>query len=75
MDRCELCGRALSGDAAALYQKLICRSAERCLCLRCLAAKLGLSKKTLYDLIDRYRRMGCTLFSEQEGEDAASEKF
>ncbi len=75
MDLCELCGRALSGNAAALYRKLICRSAERYLCLRCLAAKLSLSEKTLHDLIDRYRRMGCTLFSELEEDDAAPEKF
>lgn len=73
-EQCGLCGGALSGDEAALYRKLICRSAEKCLCLRCLSAKLGLSKETLAELIERYRRMGCELFSVAE-EKSISKKF
>ena len=75
MDKCEACGRAVTGDEAALYRKLICRSAEQCLCLSCLAEKLSLSEKTLLELIERYRGMGCAMFPNAEAYEPEQENF
>lgn len=60
--KCLSCGRELESDEIALYKRLINRGAESFMCLSCLARKLETTEKALTDCIDRFRKMGCTLF-------------
>ena len=63
---CVSCGREVTRDEQALTRKLINRGAESFYCLRCLAILFEVSEETLRDKIVQFRRMGCTLFTDQD---------
>ncbi len=63
MIRCEKCTAELTGNEIGLYRKIVHRSAESFLCIRCLAEKLNIPEADLHDMINRFRRAGCTLFA------------
>lgn len=62
-DRCKLCGRSLTGDEIAVYRRMVSRAAERFLCVSCLAVEFGVSETLVYEKIEHFRAMGCTLFA------------
>lgn len=64
MSVCKCCGRRTTLDETALYRRLIYREADEsdCLCISCLAKKLGVDEKELYKKIKHFREIGCTLF-------------
>lgn len=62
MALCEKCSAQLSGDEVGLYRKIVNRSAESFLCLHCLAEKMCVPENDLKEMIERFRRAGCTLF-------------
>ncbi len=54
-------------DEIALHMKLFSRAATTFLCLDCQAAYLGVGRKDLEELIERYHRSGtCVLFAKWE---------
>ena len=59
---CSECGRELTRDETGLSRKLINRATEVFFCLDCLSRKFDLSKEQLTELIEHFRRSGCTLF-------------
>ena len=63
MSVCEKCGKGLTHDEIGLYRKIVTRNAVSFLCVSCLAEKLSLPPKDLLEMIDRFKRAGCTLFS------------
>lgn len=64
MDKCCVCGRALTHDEIALTKKLVNRGARAFLCISCLAAKFEASEDELREKIVQFKEMGCTLFDE-----------
>ena len=60
-NRCS-CGKRLSGDVIALNMKLMGRSTNSRLCLKCLAKELGISKEELKKQIQLFKDEGCSLF-------------
>ena len=62
---CESCGRPVSRDEKALTRKLINRGAESFYCLGCLSILFEVPEETLKDKIVQFRKMGCTLFTEE----------
>ena len=62
-DNCKVCGKPLSSDEQAIYRKLVLRCATEFMCIDCLAEYLGVSAKSIEDLIRYYCESGtCTLF-------------
>lgn len=62
-DSCRKCSSPLTGDAIAIYRKLINMGAESFLCINCLAEHFGCSPEDIEELIKYYRESGeCTLF-------------
>lgn len=60
---CTQCEKKVTADDIALFRKLICRNAERYMCISCLSDELGFPRKKLDDLVDYYHRTGlCSLF-------------
>lgn len=64
MDKCCVCGCALTHDEIALTRKLVNRGARTFLCISCLAAKFEASEDELREKIIQFKEMGCTLFDE-----------
>lgn len=65
MSFCKDCKKRLTLDETALYRRLIYRDSEEddCLCVGCLAKKLGVGEAELYGKIKYFKEIGCTLFS------------
>ena len=59
---CLRCGKELDALDIGAHRKLVNRQAKEFLCRDCLAKDLGWERKFLDEMIDRYRRWGCTLF-------------
>jgi len=62
MERCITCGAPLSRDEIGLTKKLVNRGSTEFFCLRCLSGRFRIPEDRLRDLIEQYRRTGCTLF-------------
>lgn len=62
--RCKGCGAAVSDDEAALHKKLVNRGATEFFCIDCLSKHFSVSRLSLYEKIEQFRRQGCTLFTE-----------
>lgn len=73
--RCVKCSEPLNGDEIAIYKRLVSRFAEEYLCVPCLAEYYRCSTAVIQDRIAYYKRMGCTLFVNDDSDEAASEDF
>ncbi len=63
---CRTCGKPLSGNEVALYQKLWDREAKEPLCKKCLAAFFRCSEELMDYKIQQYIDLGCELFDPKE---------
>ncbi|MBR6741046.1 MAG: hypothetical protein IKM04_08285 [Clostridia bacterium] len=59
---CITCNAVLKSDEIPLYKKMVNRGATEYMCIPCLAKKLRVTEESLYEAIERFREMGCTLF-------------
>ncbi len=59
---CITCGKPLSVYDIGFYKKMVNRGAESCACIPCTAAYFRMSEARAWEMIRRFRRMGCTLF-------------
>ncbi len=60
---CSYCDKQrLSQDEIGLNKKLIHRQIERMMCLTCMAAYFEMTQEDLKEIIERFKREGCTLF-------------
>ena len=67
MSLCRTCGAVLDAYDIGFYKKLVNRGAEEGFtCVACTAAYFGLSEENARAMIDRFRKMGCTLFPPPE---------
>jgi len=60
--QCAQCDSALARDDIAISRRLIGRGISQFYCIRCLAARLGVSQAVIHLKIKEYRAMGCALF-------------
>ena len=63
MERCGKCQKPLSMDEIGLHKKIVNREAEQFLCIDCLAEHFKTDREELFEMIERFRKAGCTLFS------------
>ena len=60
---CAYCGRErLSRDEIGLNKKLIHSQVIKLMCMVCLAEYFEMTKEDLEELVDRFKRQGCSLF-------------
>lgn len=59
---CYQCRQPLTNDEIGLFRRLVCRSAEECLCLCCLARTYGVTEEQLREKIKLFKELGCCLF-------------
>ena len=62
MTVCRECGKALSRDETGLTRKLINRGCTEFYCYDCLGRMFKTDRKALEELVESFRRSGCTLF-------------
>lgn len=62
MNTCFHCGGPVGDNEVGLNKKIISRSAERFLCIHCLANHFKTTEASLLSLIERLRATGCLLF-------------
>lgn len=63
MNRCRNCGRELTVYDVGYYKKMVNRGAESdLLCIVCTASYFRISEEKAWEMIERFRAMGCTLF-------------
>ena len=61
-DTCMKCGRTLTADEIGIYKRMVNRGADKYLCASCLAEHFHISEDLIYEKIEHFRQMGCTLF-------------
>jgi uncharacterized protein YlaI len=60
---CAYCDKMnLSKDEIGLNKKLIHPQIERMMCMTCMAEYLEMTEEELKELIERFKRQGCSLF-------------
>ena len=60
---CAYCDKVnLSKDEIGLNKKLIHSQIERMMCMTCMAEYLEMTEEELKELIERFKRQGCSLF-------------
>ena len=62
MELCIACRRAVSSDEMAMTRKLINRGATQFFCIPCLARRFDAAEAELYERMQAFKDMGCTLF-------------
>lgn len=62
-DTCRNCGRELTADEIGIYKRMVNRGAADFLCASCLAAHFKIDEALVYEKIEHFRAMGCTLFA------------
>ena len=60
--KCHACGQALTRDEIGLSKKLINRGTQTFFCVHCLARNFHVPEDTLWQMIERFREAGCSLF-------------
>ena len=63
MDNCIRCGAPLTRDEIGLHKKLVNRGSTSFCCIHCLSEEFKIPEDKLRDLIEQYRRTGCSLFN------------
>ena len=61
-DLCKKCGRALGSDDIGFYKKMVNRGAETFCCFECTCAHFKITPETGREMIERFKKQGCTLF-------------
>lgn len=64
-ERCTECSRQLTRDEVAVTKKLINRGATEFMCADCLAKYYEVDVEAVYERMEYFRTMGCTLFDAQ----------
>jgi len=60
---CAFCDKVnLSKDEVGINKKIIHRQVQRIMCLTCLANYSEMTEDELKEIIDRFKRQGCSLF-------------
>ena len=63
MNRCKSCGKELTAYDVGFFKKMVNRGAEAdFLCIGCTAAYFHVTPEKAWEMINRFRSMGCTLF-------------
>ncbi|MBQ7549796.1 MAG: hypothetical protein IJT03_08850 [Clostridia bacterium] len=66
MDRfCIKCGKKLTHNEIGLHKKLVNRGSVEFLCMGCLCERFKITTGTAYAMIEKFKRNGCTLFSDE----------
>ena len=60
--KCCKCGKELVNNVKSLNMKLYTLKEEKMLCISCLANFFGVKEKVMYDKIQQYKGLGCSLF-------------
>lgn len=63
---CRQCKREISGDEAAITRKLINRGTTSYYCTGCLAEAFDVKPEDIWEKIEYYKGIGCTLFADEE---------
>jgi DNA-directed RNA polymerase subunit RPC12/RpoP len=63
---CQKCGKPLHPDEEGLSIKLLGHNITEYYCIDCLGAKMGITPNRLREMIERYRDLGCQLFTPRE---------
>lgn len=66
MAKCVKCLREVIPDEMGLTKKLMGRGTEKYFCIDCLANELSSTPERLNELIERFKKEGCALFSQDE---------
>lgn len=66
MSTCFRCGHVLSTDEIAIYRRMVNRGADAFLCIPCLAEHFHVPASLIFEKIEHFRAMGCTLFPPTE---------
>ena len=66
---CRTCGRGLTADEIGIYKRMVNRGATDFLCASCLADYFKIDESLVYDKIEHFRAMGCTLFEPKNSKD------
>ncbi len=62
MDYCIKCSKLLTNDDIGFHKKMVNRGAHEYMCIECLSEYFGLSVEQSHEMVERFRRSGCTLF-------------
>ena len=62
MDYCTKCSKLLTNDDIGFHKKMVNRGAQEYMCIECLSEYFGLSVEQSHEMIELFRRSGCTLF-------------
>ena len=68
-DCCRNCGRKLTGDEIGIYKRMVNRGATDFLCASCLSGHFHIEEALIYEKIEHFRSMGCTLFAAKQDSD------
>ena len=63
---CKQCKKPLTEFDEGFYKKMVNRGATDCACIACTAAYFRMTEARAWEMIDRFRRAGCTLFPPEE---------
>jgi hypothetical protein len=63
---CTCCKKPLHPDEEGLSIKLLGHNITEYYCIDCLGKRMGISPARLRDMIERYRDLGCQLFTPRE---------
>ena len=61
--QCLKCKRELTPDEIGLHKKLVNRGASEYMCIDCLSQYFDVPITILYEKIEQFKKMGCTLFN------------
>ena len=62
MEYCISCEKELANDDIGFHKKMVNRGAEEFMCISCLCKYFGLTEEKAHEMIENFKKMGCTLF-------------
>lgn len=61
-EACIVCKRKLKNDDIGFHKKVINRGATEHMCIDCVCKHFGMTREKADEMIERFRKSGCTLF-------------